>query len=309
MYRDISEKILGRHESTTSFHVLQPQEGMRPQILQKVNQNLIFVIYVVSQLLQLMIGFSLVQQIDIITIATQRCIITIILTLLYIQFFDNSQFQFDQGYIKVFGFMSAAQVLASLMGLLAMQTFVFSEVCTFHQLTAGYILVLQHFLIQPTNNINLLLSLIQTISTILFSGNILYILICLLQPLSLAFIQTLKYLMTRQIQQFSLQLYTNLIGLPLYILLSLFSGGVQNVFDMTYFIEILIMCILQMFAYLAINELVNQQLSTMYIWALSGCVTILSLIVQLGYHQVPLGFGSLSVILIVFTTIGMHRQA
>ncbi|CAK63307.1 unnamed protein product (macronuclear) [Paramecium tetraurelia] len=309
MYRDISEKFLGGYQSTASFHNHDPLEGMRPQILQKVNQNLIFVIYVVSQLLQLMIGFSLVQQIDIITIATQRCIITIILTLLYIQFFDNSQFQFDQGYIKVFGLMSAAQVLASLMGLLAMQTFVFSEVCTFHQLTAGYILVLQHFLIQPTNNVNLLLSLIQTISTILFSGNILYILICLLQPLSLAFIQTLKYLMTKQIQQFSLQLYTNLIGLPLYILLSLFSGGVQNVFDMTYFIEILIMCILQMFAYLAINELVNQQLSTMYIWALSGCVTILSLIVQLGYHQVPLGFGSLSVILIVFTTIGMHRQA
>ncbi|CAD8107687.1 unnamed protein product [Paramecium primaurelia] len=308
MYRDFSEKLLGRQESTLSFHAQQTQEGLRPQILQKVNQNLIFVIYVVSQLLQLMIGFSLVQQIDIITIATQRCIITIILTLLYIQFFDNSQFQFDQNYIKVFSVMSGAQVLASLMGLLAMKTFVFSEVCTFHQLTAGYILVLQHFLIQPGNNVNLLLSLIQTVSTILFSGNILYILICLLQPLSLALIQTLKYLMTKQIQQFSLLLYTNLIGLPIYILLSLFSGGVQNVFDMTYFIEILIMCILQMLAYLAINELINQQLSTMYIWALSGCVTILSLIVQLGYHQVPLGFGSLSVILIVFTSIGMHRQ-
>ncbi|CAD8094862.1 unnamed protein product [Paramecium sonneborni] len=308
MYRDLSERILGRQESTLSFHAPQTQEGMRPQILQRVNQNLIFVIYVVSQLLQLMIGYSLVQQIDIITIATQRCIITIILTLLYIQFFDNSQFSFDQSYIKVFSVMSGAQVLASLMGLLAMQTFVFSEVCTFHQLTAGYILVLQHFLIQPGNNINLLLSLIQTISTILFSGNLLYIFVCLLQPLSLALIQTLKYLMTKQMQQFSLLLYTNLIGLPIYILLSLFSGGVQNVFDMTFFIEILVMCILQMLAYLAMNELINQQLSSMYVWALSGCVTILSLIVQLGYHQVSLGFGSLSVILIVFTSIGMHRQ-
>ncbi|CAD8100215.1 unnamed protein product [Paramecium sonneborni] len=309
MYRDFSDKLLGRQESTLSFHAPLTQEGMRPQILQKVNQNLIFVIYVVSQIFQLMIGYSLVQQIDIITIATQRCIITIILTLLYIQFFDNSQFSFDQSYIKVFSVMSGAQVLASIMGLFAMKVFVFSEVCAFHQLTAGYVLVLQHFLIQPGNNINLLLSLIQTISTILFSGNILYILICLLQPLSLALIQTLKYLMTKQMQQFSLLLYTNLIGLPIYILLSLFSGGVQNVFDMTFFIEILIMCILQMLAYLGMNELINQQLSSMYVWALSGCVTILSLIVQLGYHQVPLGFGSLSVILIVFTSIGMHRQS
>ncbi|CAD8045280.1 unnamed protein product [Paramecium primaurelia] len=306
----MSEK-LSKVESNLSFHaninntnLLNETQELIPTA-SKLPPQALCGVYVLCQLLQLMIGYSLVQNIDAITIATQRCIVNIIMTLMYIQFFDKRLFQLDQSCFRVIGAMAGCQVVASLVGFWAMFYFPFSEICAFHQLTPGYIQVFNHFLYQAGNQLNLVISLMQTLSTLLFGQNLLYVFVCLLQPVCLAFSHVIKFLMNKQLPFFTLMLYQSLFGLPVYILLNLMAQEVQNIFSGAYFLEITFMTILQMIAYVAQNEIQAQK--TIKMWILPGAVTILSLFVQLGYHQVDLNYGTLSIIFIVFTSINNEK--
>ncbi|CAD8147713.1 unnamed protein product [Paramecium octaurelia] len=306
----LSEK-LSRAQSTLSFHVnlnntnlLNETQEQIPDA-SKLPPQVLGAIYVLCQLLQLMIAFSLIQNIDAITIATQRSIVNIIITLMYIQFFDKRLFQLDQSCIRVIGAMAGCQVIASLIGFWAMFHFPFSEICAFHQLTPGYIQVFNHLLYYAGNQINLLISLVQTASTLLFGQNLLFVFVCLLQPVCLAFSHIIKFLMNKQLPFFTSMLYQSLFGLPVYILLNLMTQEVQNIFSGAYFLEITCMTILQMIAYIAQNEIQAQK--TIQMWVLPGAVTLLSIFVQVGYYQVDLNYGTLSIIFIVFTSISNER--
>ncbi|CAK62359.1 unnamed protein product (macronuclear) [Paramecium tetraurelia] len=322
----LSEK-LSRAQSNLSFHAIVNNTNLLNETQEqipyasKLPPQALGAIYVLCQLLQLMIAYSLIQNIDAITIATQRCIVNVIITLMYIQFFDKRLFQLDQSCIRVIGAMAGCQVIASLIGFWAMYDasqfrfhFPFSEICAFHQLTPGYIQVFNHLLYSAGNQINLLISLVQTISTLLFGQNLLFVLVCLLQPACLAFSHVIKFLMNKQLPFFTLMLYQSLFGLPVYILLNLMTQEVQNIFSGAYFLQFLVwfifreitfMTILQMIAYIAQNEIQAQK--SIEMWVLPGAVTLLSIFVQVGYYQIDLNFGTLSIIFIVFTSISKER--
>ncbi|CAD8082679.1 unnamed protein product [Paramecium primaurelia] len=289
------------YKSIISDHFQKIKEAIVAFIMEISGVEFIHFINMLNYTLQLMFESSFVNKIDIITIVTQKCIITIILKLLYIQLFDKSQFKYEKAT------QNCIQVLASIIGLFLLKTFFFGQVNITRWINVAYNPI-STMRIEYKDYDKVLISLIVMLPLLLFTGNIQYQLICLFQPLSQVFIQIIKYLMNDEIEQFQLVLYTNLIGLPIYIMLSLFNGNVQNIFDMTYFFDILTMCISQMLVYLAFDELKNQYSSYLYNWTLFGCIIMLSMVFMYREDEVILIFLPLLVILIMFASISIQRQ-
>ncbi|KAM3132303.1 hypothetical protein pb186bvf_015633 [Paramecium bursaria] len=306
MFHDSSKSLLNKQESSYSFHI--PTVSVETSPLK--NPKLLAAIFLISQLLYLILGFELLQNNSVVVLGAKKCLCLVLISLGYIHFGNKQLYQLNQDCTRIMLAITGLQFILTLSGFYALANFPFSEACSFNQITPAYILVQAHILIQPEPQIVHITAGLQTLATFLYSNDFLDIVLSLLWPASQAGMSIIKLVRAREIPQFTLILYTNLLTFPLYLILIILNGQLGQLLSIHSFLFIILMCFFQILAIISMNELVQEQISQMQIWSLQGIVTILAIVFQIVFQGSthPLGFGTIAVIFIVFSSIAIHSK-